>query len=626
MDENIAQNLPQEPAPKPVSYSRSNNSSPNFFDKFSSFFTKKTVAVLVILVLIIGVGAATIAVQRSTEIRQRASLSLAWESLGDVNFDGVVNPVDSNLILNFAAGTITDNLIKSKIQSYGDVNGDGVVNPVDSNLILNFAAGTITTFAGCSKQASTLNASLSCGTGAATTPQNNVNVNFSWTKSADTTISNQQLDYSLVNDNFQTGPPWSGSYPISPSVNSYSATGYPQGVPYWWRIRTMTQDSSGTNWHYSQTASLKTIACTTTTPTLTPPPDCNSSNPGSCTPCVAGPNTCDGTGTQKCILDSLSGSPAGTKCNIVKPPAKTCTGAPDNCLLPNTCINRACVLPNGSPAPTPSINCDSGGSCTACVAASNTCNGTGTKRCILDSLAGSPGTACINVSVNNSCTGAPANCSLGNFCQSGTCVSNGTTPPPGTITPTGTQGGTQLALSIGLDGLGSTGDNGGPNGTRSVPTPPYKSPKRPTRNVTVEIFNGNSNTLVGTKKTGTVTYANGVFTGTVDLGSGFTTGTYNIKVKSDGYLRRQILGVTLTAGQTNTASPISLFAGDINGDNVINILDINILISCSTTTLSIDNHGACGQYAALSDLDDNGVVDLLDANLLIREFNIQNGD
>src|SRR3989344_8112671 len=81
MDENIKQNSPQEPAPKPasptqggsVSYSRSNKSPSNFFDKFSSFFTKKTVAGLAVLVLVIGVGAATIAVQRSTEIRQRAA-------------------------------------------------------------------------------------------------------------------------------------------------------------------------------------------------------------------------------------------------------------------------------------------------------------------------------------------------------------------------------------------------------------------------------------------------------------------------------------------------------------------------------------------------------------------------
>src|SRR3990167_5681781 len=74
MDENLGENISRKT--EHVSYSRSNNSPPNFFDKFSSFFTKKTIAGLAVLVLIIGVGAATIAVQRSTEFRQRAAGSI----------------------------------------------------------------------------------------------------------------------------------------------------------------------------------------------------------------------------------------------------------------------------------------------------------------------------------------------------------------------------------------------------------------------------------------------------------------------------------------------------------------------------------------------------------------------
>src|SRR3989344_4033639 len=131
MDENIAQTPPQEP----VSYTRPNNSSHKFFDKFSSFFTKKTTAVLVILVLIIGVGAATIAVQRSTETRQRAATNPALipgcGSLGDVNGDGKINSIDSSLILQYEAGLIstfsgcnTGSVISGTV--YIDTNGNAV--------------------------------------------------------------------------------------------------------------------------------------------------------------------------------------------------------------------------------------------------------------------------------------------------------------------------------------------------------------------------------------------------------------------------------------------------------------------------------------------------------------------
>ena len=88
MDENTNQNSPHQPvsptSPRveagqggPVSYARNNKSSSRFFDNFSSFFTKKTVAGLVILVLVIGVGATIIATQQSTEFRQRASTPTA---------------------------------------------------------------------------------------------------------------------------------------------------------------------------------------------------------------------------------------------------------------------------------------------------------------------------------------------------------------------------------------------------------------------------------------------------------------------------------------------------------------------------------------------------------------------
>ena len=55
---------------------------------------------------------------------------------GDVNGDGVVNSVDSNLMRRFISGTIT-----SIIEKNADMNGDGVVSSIDSNLIIRTIAG-----------------------------------------------------------------------------------------------------------------------------------------------------------------------------------------------------------------------------------------------------------------------------------------------------------------------------------------------------------------------------------------------------------------------------------------------------------------------------------------------------
>ena len=58
---------------------------------------------------------------------------------GDASCDGVINPVDAALILQLAAGLISE----LPCPSQGDANGDGVANPVDAALILQFSAGLI---------------------------------------------------------------------------------------------------------------------------------------------------------------------------------------------------------------------------------------------------------------------------------------------------------------------------------------------------------------------------------------------------------------------------------------------------------------------------------------------------
>jgi len=195
--------------------------------------------------------------------------------------------------------------------------------------------------------------------------------------------------------------------------------------------------------------------------------------------------------------------------------------------------------------------------------------------------------------------------------------------PTSGITPTIPPGNTLLRLALGLDGLGSTGDNANPENSSGS----NKNPNRKSRSATIGVFTGNGDSVAN--KSGTINYdtESGKFIGSVDMGT-LAGGNYNVKVKSDGYLRRLAPGIqNVTAGQIYSVPAVNLVAGDINSDNAINILDYNILISCSV--FSSDNHDVCDKnpdYKTLSDLDDNGAVNQFDYNLFIRELSVQKGN
>ena len=54
---------------------------------------------------------------------------------GDVNGDGLIEPIDATLILQYCANwSVTINLAAA------DVNGDGFVEPIDATLILQYCA------------------------------------------------------------------------------------------------------------------------------------------------------------------------------------------------------------------------------------------------------------------------------------------------------------------------------------------------------------------------------------------------------------------------------------------------------------------------------------------------------
>ncbi|MFH1187129.1 MAG: hypothetical protein V1697_03065, partial [Candidatus Levyibacteriota bacterium] len=121
----------------------------------------------------------------------------------------------------------------------------------------------------------------------------------------------------------------------------------------------------------------------------------------------------------------------------------------------------------------------------------------------------------------------------------------------------------------------------------------------------------------------------GRFTGSVNLGT-FASDDYTVKIKSEGYLRRLIPGIQSLKQGSNTMTQVNLVTGDINNDNAINILDYNILISCSSfTSIGSRNPALCNSNAnfkILSDLYDDGTIDHFDYNLFLREYSVQNGD
>lgn len=193
---------------------------------------------------------------------------------------------------------------------------------------------------------------------------------------------------------------------------------------------------------------------------------------------------------------------------------------------------------------------------------------------------------------------------------------------------------TTLKLDLLLHGVGSAGDNPNPDSSLS-----NKNPLHPRRNFDITIIDSNNQTVKNT--TGSIIYnaGSGNFTGTVDLGPSFPTGNYNIKIKSDRYLRKMTPGIiNIETMKENNIPQTALVAGDIKTDNVLNVLDYNILRDCGygeieplpledpNAVYNTKNCKSHESYRANIDLDDNGIINSPDYNLFLRELSVQNGD
>jgi hypothetical protein len=227
-----------------------------------------------------------------------------------------------------------------------------------------------------------------------------------------------------------------------------------------------------------------------------------------------------------------------------------------------------------------------------------------------------------------------ANTTPASILISGDLTATPSATPSVTITPEPTVATTSLTFDLLLHGIGAAGDNPNPSGNSLS----NKNPLHPQRDLEVEIIDSNNQVVATTA--GAVIYDSGSesFKGTLDLGASFPTGNYNIKLKTDRYLRRLVPGIQAIENlKENDIPQVDLIAGDVDGDNVLNVLDYNAFLDCGygeldplplTDPNAIFNNESCQIHnpALNTDVDDNGIINSSDYNLFLRELSVQNGD
>jgi len=106
------------------------------------------------------------------------------------------------------------------------------------------------------------------------------------------------------------------------------------------------------------------------------------------------------------------------------------------------------------------------------------------------------------------------------------------------------------------------------------------------------------------------TAADGYYSLTVPSAPAGTT--YTLKVTKPGYLSYTIKNLTFSAGEHLPEIDLHQLAGDVNGDGIVNSIDLTYLLS--------EFNRAPLQYPN-ADIDGNGLVNSVDLTYLLAGFN-----
>lgn len=188
------------------------------------------------------------------------------------------------------------------------------------------------------------------------------------------------------------------------------------------------------------------------------------------------------------------------------------------------------------------------------------------------------------------------------------------TSPTSVITRLPASGGT-ATFPLLLHGIGKGGDNANPSSIGNL------TPLHTMRNISVSFITSQGVSL-GTRL-GSALYssASGTFAASVPT-DGIVSGSYLVKIKSPGFLQKQISGIaTITAGSANILSSVTLVAGDVTDDNQLDILDYSALVGCFGSKAATPT---C-LHKATADVTDDGKIDGVDYNLFLRELSVQKG-
>lgn len=185
---------------------------------------------------------------------------------------------------------------------------------------------------------------------------------------------------------------------------------------------------------------------------------------------------------------------------------------------------------------------------------------------------------------------------------------------------------TFINLRLGIDGIGTTS---------RIPIGGNKNPDNIFRDLTVSLFDATTNSLFSAYSDEPFTYSSASEKFEASLEIPLTSGEskiLNLFVEGPRFLRAAYPGsISIKQGQTIglTSGNFYLITGNINNNDVsenkIDIMDYNILLSCSVYSQDLSACEEDPAYQDYSDLDDDGRVDENDFTLWLKEFANQQG-